>query len=622
MNPVSFESLGLEPDLLQALERKGFEEPTPIQALAIPRLLSGTLNLVARARTGTGKTAAFGLPLIQRLREPTGSVRALVLVPTRELALQVTGEIASLRPSGDYPRVAPVYGGASYGEQFRRLSRGVEIIVGTPGRVKDHIERKSLDLSSLEYFVLDEADEMLDMGFLEDIEWIFEKAPAERRVLMFSATMPKEILRIAKSRLGDYEIVADDTGPVETGLTDQIWIEVRESDKLEVLCRVVDKEEEFYGIVFCSTKVDADNLAKRLGERGYGAEALHGDLSQTERERVVRRFRSKRTTILTATDVAARGIDIERLTHVVNFSLPHDPDSYTHRIGRTGRAGNTGTAVTFVTPDEYRRIFFLRKTAGSSLKKGTVPEVDEVLDARRQRIRGKVLSAAADLGLLQEEPLAEEGGAPAASLAEASDGAQAASGSETPDAARGGDGAAGGPRRDAAVLERWRRLAREITESMGAEDALAAALAAGYGAELDPKRYEDIHTDSVDGTATTRLFIGSGRKDGTDRRAIVTFVKDLTGLPDRLVGGAEVYEGFSFVTVPFEAAEKIIAEARKSGKGPIVKIAFPKEGEAPRRGRPGFHRSPGREAGKGGRGGDFNPPNRTRAHRTNSRSGY
>ena len=580
MSPVTFESLGLEPDILEALQRKGFEEPTPIQALAIPRLLSGGANLVARARTGTGKTAAFGLPLIQQLRQPTGAVRALVLVPTRELALQVSGEIASLRPSGDCPRVAPVYGGASYGEQFRRLSRGVEIVVGTPGRVKDHIERGSLSLAALEYFVLDEADEMLDMGFLEDIEWIFEKAPEDRRVLMFSATMPREILRIAKTRLGEYEIVADDSGPVETSLTDQIWIEVREADKLEVLCRLMDKEDEFYGIVFCATKVDTDGLSKSLGERGYGAEALHGDLSQMEREKVLRRFRSKRTTILTATDVAARGIDIERLTHVVNFSLPHDPDSYTHRIGRTGRAGNTGTAITFVTPDEYRRIFFLRKTAGANLKKGAVPEVDEVLDAKRQRIRGRVLSAAAELGLIAEE---------------------------------------GGQEGDAAALERWRQLAREIGENLEPEDALAAALAAGYGAELDPARYGDVRTDFLDKEATTRLFIGVGRREGADRKEIADFVKELAGLPDRLVGGVEVYDAFSFVTVPFEAAERIIAEARKSGKGPIVKIAFPKDGQSPRRGQPAYRKTSPGDRGPQGRG-RFNPQGQTRARRTNTRS--
>jgi ATP-dependent RNA helicase DeaD len=584
MDTTTFESLGLEPAILEALKHKGFEEPTPIQVLAIPRLLSGSINLVARARTGTGKTAAFGLPLIQKLNQSTGKVRALVLVPTRELALQVTEEISSLRPSGEFPRIAPVYGGASYGEQFRRLSRGVEIIVGTPGRVKDHIDRKSLDLSALEYFVLDEADEMLDMGFSEDIDWIFEQAPVDRRVLMFSATMPKEILRIAKKRLGEYEIVADESGPVETNLTDQIWIEVREADKLEVLCRIIDVQEEFYGIVFCATKVDADNLARSLGERGYGAEALHGDLSQTERERVLGRFRSKRTTILAATDVAARGIDIDKLTHVVNFALPHDPDSYTHRIGRTGRAGNTGTAVTLVTPDEYRRIFFLQKNSGGALKKASVPQVDDVLDAKRSRIRSKVLSSAVDLGLVSDT---EEG---------------------TSTEAKG---------ESTVALERWRRLASELLETLSPEDALAAALSAGYGPELDPNKYREIKTGLVD--SLSRIFIGFGRRDGADRRAVADFVKDLAGIPDRLIEGVEVYDAFSFVNVPFESAEKIIAEARKSGKGPVVKLAFPKDGGRAHQGRP-FHKGPPRgNSGRYVREG-YHPAGRSHSPHSNSRT--
>jgi ATP-dependent RNA helicase DeaD len=585
MDSTTFESLGLEPTILEALNRKGFQEPTPIQALAIPRLLSGSVNLVARARTGTGKTAAFGLPLIQKLKEPSGAVRALVLVPTRELALQVTEEIASLRPCGEYPRIAPVYGGAPYGDQFRRLARGVEIVVGTPGRVKDHIDRGSLDLSALEFFVLDEADEMLDMGFLEDIEWIFEKAPEDRRVLMFSATMPKEILRIARKRLGDYEIVADESGPVQTNLTDQIWLEVREADKLEVLSRLIDIQDEFYGIVFCSTKVDADGLARSLSERGYGAEALHGDLSQTERERVLGRFRSRRTTILTATDVAARGIDIDRLTHVVNFALPNDPDSYTHRIGRTGRAGNTGTAVTFVTPEDSRRVFFLSKATGGALKKGAIPEVEQVLDAKRSRIRAKVMSCAAELGLPSDPAGDPE--------AKADDGASEA-------------------------LGRWRCLATELLENLSPEDALAAALAAGYGPELDPGRYRPIKAGAGD---SSRIFIGTGRRDGADRRAVAQLVKDLGDIPDRMVGGVEVYDAFSFVTVPMESAERIILAARKSGKGLVVKMAFPKDGERGRHGRP-FHKGqPRRDGGKYAREG-YSPYGRGRAPRTAPRPGW
>ncbi|HSV56851.1 MAG TPA: helicase-related protein, partial [Magnetospirillaceae bacterium] len=316
--------------------------------------------------------------------------------------------------------------------------------------------------------------------------------------------------------------------------------------------------------------------------------ALHGDLSQVEREKVLHRFRSRRTTILTATDVAARGIDIDRLTHVVNYSLPHDPDSYTHRIGRTGRAGNSGTAVTFVTPDECRRLFFLRKSAGAILKKGAVPEVDEVLEAKRQRIRNRILTAAAELGLVADEV---EDGHP------------------TVEEAPGGPGEArAGRRGENDAVERWRSLAREISEGLDPLDILAASLAAGYAVELDPTRYNEVRTDFLDREAEVRLFVGAGRRDGADRKTVSAFVRELSGLPDRRIGGVEVYDAFSFVTVPFEAAERTLAEARRSGRGPVVKKAFPRENpraeksrSAPRTaagGRPSGHRPGGSQSSR------------------------
>jgi ATP-dependent RNA helicase DeaD len=529
MTTPSFSSFGLSPATLSALERKGFEEPTPIQALTIPRLLVPGPDLIARARTGTGKTAAFGIPLVERLTENAKHVRAIVLVPTRELALQVTGEILSLR-IGSRPRIAPVYGGASMGEQLRRLASGVDIVVGTPGRVLDHLGRGSLDLSEIEYLILDEADEMLDMGFIEDIETIMEKCGSKRRVILFSATMPHGIVQVAKRRLGAYDIVEDFSEAVATELAEQVWLEVRESDKLEALCRIMDVEEEFYGIVFTSTRIEADRIAKALEERGYGAEPLHGEITQDRRERVLARFRDKRVRILVATDVAARGIDIEKLSHVVNWSLPHDPDAYVHRVGRTGRAGNAGTALTFVTPDEYRKLFKFKKAAGAGFKKAKVPAVDEVLAARRDRIRGRVLASAEGLAA---------------------------------------------PGREAnAVL--WRGLADEILGRVDSREALAASLFEAFGAEIDPGRYREIEDCSVDAAATARLFIGLGRRDKASPRDLAALVRRLTGLPDRLVGGIEIYENFSFANVPFEAAEKAIAEARHSGGLPLIRLATPR----------------------------------------------
>ena len=566
MPSTTFADFGFSAPILEALARKGFEEPTPIQALAIPRLLGGTAHLVARARTGTGKTAAFGLPLIERLSTPAPKVRALILVPTRELAVQVAGEIASLSP-GPAPRIATVYGGASMGEQLRRLSRGVDIVVGTPGRVIDHMDRKTLDLSGLEWLVLDEGDEMLDMGFIEDIEKVMDAANPARRVVMFSATMPQPIVRIAREHLGVFETVEDMTNPVQAGLTDQIWLEVRERDKLEALCRIVDSEDEFYGLVFCHTKIETDAVARALSERGYAAEALHGDVSQDMRERTLARFRDKKTLILVATDVAARGIDVERLTHVVNFNLPFDPESYTHRIGRTGRAGNKGTAITFVTPEEYRRLFALRRASGDGLRKGEVPSIADVIEAKRARIKIKASGAARDiLGLDIGADADSSGAIDADVLSGAVDAPAKPAVGKTPDP----------------YVAAFYSLADELLEDLDPRDAIAALAAAAYSGDLDPRRYGEVRDVSVDSAAKARLYVGIGKQDGAWPKDVAEVVKRLTGLPDRLVDDIEVLERFSFASVPFEAAEKAIAEARRQRGAPPVRIASPK-GTPPKR---------------------------------------
>ena len=566
MDKPNFESFGLGSATLEALARKGFEEATPIQALTIPRLLAPGSALIARARTGTGKTAAFGIPFAELLSEPVGHVRAIVLVPTRELALQVTTELISLR-SGSYPRVAAVYGGASMGEQLRRLGAGVDVVVGTPGRVLDHLSRGTLDLTNIEFLVLDEADEMLDMGFIEDIETIMEKCGEKRRVVLFSATMPAGIVHVAKRRLGTYEIVEDFSEAVATELAEQVWLEVREGDKLEALCRVMDVEEEFYGIVFTTTRIEADRVAKALEERGYDAEALHGEIPQDRRERILAKFREKRIRVLVATDVAARGIDIDNLSHVVNWSLPHDAEAYVHRVGRTGRAGNAGMAITLVTPDEYRKLFRFKHVAGVGFKKAKVPEVDDVLAARKDRLRGKILAKAE---LLAAEAEAERAKDEAEAEAEVE--------AEPKAAPKAAPQSAKKPPRASAKKELWLDLADEILASTEPRVALSAALFEAFGAEIDPARYRKIEGYSVDAAATARLFIGSGKRDKATPAGLASLVKRLSGLPDRSIGGIEIYENFSFVTVPFEAAEKVLSEARRSGTAPTVRFATPKGG--------------------------------------------
>jgi len=544
---MTFESLGLSPAMLETLAKKGFEEPTPIQALAIPRLLVSGPAIAARARTGTGKTAAFGLPLIETLGlggppAGRGPVSALILVPTRELALQVTEEISSLKHGG-MPRLACVYGGASIGEQLRRLSQGVDVVVGTPGRVLDHIGRGSLDVSHLKFFILDEADEMLDMGFIDDIRAVMETMNTDVRMLLFSATLAPAVLDIVKERTGKIEIIEDETETLPTQLAEQLWIEVHQRDKLEALSRIVDNEEDFFGIVFVSTKVEADRLASQLAERGYDAEGLHGDLSQDARERVLGKFRDKRLSILVATDVAARGLDIEKLTHVINWSLPHDPDSYLHRVGRTGRAGNSGTAITFVTPEEYRKLFRIKQVSGKQLKKGSVPAVEGILTAKKDRLAAKVSEKAAEFV------------------------------------------------KDSALRELWTDVAKRILVSMEPEEALAAALAEGFSDQLDPGRYREITEVSVDGTGTSRLFVAAGKRDKVTPKSLVTMIKKLSDLSDTMIGSVEVYDAFSFVSVPYKSAEKIIEQARRAGGFPVVRRAVPKNPSGDGRSDGGFVRS-------------------------------
>lgn len=406
---ITFDDLGLDSQTLAAVERKGFKVPSPIQVLAIPRLLNGEANIIAKARTGTGKTAAFGLPIVQTIRGNGGeTVRALILEPTRELAIQTCTELQSFGDD-DFPRVALLYGGASYNTQIKDLKRGADIVVGTPGRVQDHLERGTLKLDNIDYFILDEGDEMLDMGFIEDIEAIFAQANPASRILLFSATMPKPILRIAETFMGEYEICEEEGFVEEPLLIDQSYWVVREGEKIEALVRLIDIANDFYGLVFTQTKNDADTVTRLLDERGYEVAALHGDIPQGQREKILARFRNKKTRVLVATDVAARGIDITGLSHVVNYSLPYDGATYIHRIGRTGRAGSTGIAVTFVRPEETRRKLeylksAVRRAAKGEMNEGDIPSVEDVLAAKRTRM---LQSLRVQLGLTEEMHEAE-----------------------------------------------------------------------------------------------------------------------------------------------------------------------------------------------------------------------
>ncbi len=369
-----FEKLGISTNVLKALKKKGFKTPTPIQKKVIPVFLEEDRDIIGQAQTGTGKTAAFGIPLIERLKEKTGHVQALILVPTRELAIQVAEEVISLRGNKRL-FVLPIYGGQSIRRQWQYLKRGVDIVVGTPGRILDHLGHKSLKLHNLSYFILDEADEMLNMGFIDDIKEILKSVPLKKRMLLFSATMPETILHIAQKYMNQPVLITAKAPQTTPQLTTQVYYEVSPHRKFDVLCRIIDMEEGFYGLVFCKTKRDVDEIAARLIQRGYNAGALHGGLSQRQRERILNKFKKRWLNVLVATDVAARGIDISNLTHVINYALPEDPAYYIHRIGRTGRAGKEGKAISLVTFKDYKKLHRIKSLFKITIKKKILPKL-------------------------------------------------------------------------------------------------------------------------------------------------------------------------------------------------------------------------------------------------------
>ena len=610
---ISFADLGLDETVLAAIEKKGFKHPSPIQVLAIPRLLNGDANIIAKARTGTGKTAAFGLPIVQRVHEESDHVRALILEPTRELAIQTCNEIQTFT-SGKYPRTTVLYGGASYRDQIRDLKRGCEIVVGTPGRIQDHLERGTLSLDQIDYFILDEGDEMLDMGFIDDIEHIFEQAKPDARILLFSATMPKPILRIAEQFMGDYEICEEEGFVEEPLLIEQKYWFVREGDKIEALVRIIDMSPNFYGLVFTQTKNDADNVTRLLDEKGYDVAALHGDIPQGQREKILARFRSRKTRVLVATDVAARGIDINGLSHVINYSLPYDGATYIHRIGRTGRAGTSGTAITFVRPEERRKLEFLknsvRKAAKGELNEEEIPSVKKVLEVKRERM---LETLKVQLGLMRDP-------------ADVKDGVVYIGGGKAQVEGEDLD------KHDDFVPELksvdaiYTKMAAELCEGQDAQAVLAGILSVDYGKSLDESHYGDItpirprgdrfgdrggrrgergmggrrerFEGGEDRSDQKRLFIQLGRRDGYNARGIADYFSDLLNIPGKLVDRIDVSTNFSLVSLPIESANKVL-DLSQSGKIPHVHVDS-KSGGGRGRDRD-FDDFGGRDRGFGGR---------------------
>jgi len=543
---AGFAGLALRPELLQALTSLGYEEPTPIQREAIPPLLAGH-DLVGQAATGTGKTAAFALPVLQGMaRDGRGAgPSALVLVPTRELAEQVSQAVHRYgRDLG--VRVLPVYGGQPIGRQLEALHRGVDVVVGTPGRVLDHINRATLKLGTVRTVVLDEADEMLDMGFAEDIEAILAETPADRQTVLFSATMPPRIDAIARRHLRDPVRIQMGREPSTAGdlpLVRQSAYIVARAHKPAALARVLDVEAPSAAIVFCRTRQEVDEVTEILNGRGYRAEALHGGMSQDQRDRVMGRLRGGSTELLVATDVAARGLDIEQLTHVVNYNVPAAPESYVHRIGRVGRAGREGAAVTLAEPREQRMLKAVERLTGQRI---TVEQVPTVTDLRARRME---LTRAA----LQ------------ASL-EADD------------------------------LERFRVVIDSLIDEFAIEDVALAAVKLAHeaaGGDVDEEEIPSVARDpradvrdraakrpdgrrerSSSDAGATRLFLGLGRRAGLRPQDLVGAITGEAGLNARDIGAIQITDRFSLVEVPEAAADRVIAALQRCtirGRRPTVR---------------------------------------------------
>ena len=544
---AGFAGLGLRPELLRALVSLGYEEPTPIQREAIPPLLAGN-DLVGQAATGTGKTAAFALPVLQSLgAERAAGPQALVLVPTRELAEQVSQAVHRYgRELG--VQVLPVYGGQPIGRQLQALQRGVQVVVGTPGRVLDHINRGTLHLGGVTTVVLDEADEMLDMGFAEDIDAILAETPSERQTVLFSATMPPRIDAIARRHLREpvrIRMAQEDAASGDLPLVRQSAYIVARPHKAAALGRVLDVEAPTAAIVFCRTREEVDQVTETLNGRGYRAEALHGGMSQDQRDRVMGRLRGGSTELLVATDVAARGLDIEQLTHVINFSVPSAPEAYVHRIGRVGRAGREGVAITLAEPREQRMLKAIERLTGRRI---TVERLPTVTDLRARRLE---LTRAALQGSLEGDD-----------------------------------------------LERFRVVIDSLTDEFDVEDiALAAVklLHEAAGGDVDeeeipspaPPRRERETREPRDSreprvgrrprgadSGVTRLFVGIGRRAGLRPQDLVGAIAGESGLNSREIGAIQITDRFSLVEVPDAAAEVVINALSRStirGRRPTVR---------------------------------------------------
>ena len=505
---MKVDELNIDERILRAIEDMGFEETSPIQTQAIPAVCEG-IDVVGQAQTGTGKTAAYTIPMLMKIDPQIKKPQAIVLCPTRELAVQVAEEIRKLAKYMSDIKVLPVYGGQEIVRQIKSLKTGVQIIVGTPGRVMDHMRRKTVKFDDINMVILDEADEMLDMGFREDMETILTETPEDRQTVMFSATMPKAIMDIARNFQKDARIIKVVRKELTVSNIEQFYYEVRPKNKTEVLCRLIDIYNPRLSVVFCNTKRQVDELTSELKGRGYFADGIHGDMKQQQRDRVMDDFRSGKVDILIATDVAARGIDVDDVDMVFNYDIPQDEEYYVHRIGRTGRAGRSGMALSFISGKEVYKLKDIERYCKTKILAKPVPSLDDVKNTKLDNMFDKIRQTIEEGGLTDMVNLVEE------------------------------------------------HVNQEEYTSM---DMAAALLKMLIGDTLDREdEVEEFHFDTdKDDSRMVRLFINIGKKDKIKPANILGAIAGESGMPGKLVGAIDMMDNYTFVDVPAIHAEKIL----------------------------------------------------------------
>ena len=523
MEEARFEDLGLCPEIMKAVKNMGFEEASPIQAKAIPAMLEGK-DIIGQAQTGTGKTAAFGIPLLEKIDPKNKKLQAIVLCPTRELAIQVAEEIRNLAKYMHAIKVLPIYGGQEIVKQIRSLKSGTQLIIGTPGRVMDHMRRKTVKMENVHTVVLDEADEMLNMGFREDIETILEGVPEERQTVLFSATMPKPILDITKRFQKNAELIKVTKKELTVPNIEQFYYEVKPKNKEEVLSRLLDIYNPKLSVIFCNTKKQVDLLVNGLLGRGYFAAGLHGDMKQAQRDRVMEGFRKGKTEILVATDVAARGIDVEEVEAVFNYDLPQDDEYCVHRIGRTGRAGRVGRSFSFVTGKEVYKLKEIQRYCKTKIYAQKVPSLDDVANTKMDKLMETINR------IIEEEDLTTY----------------------------------------------FQMIQAEVNDSDYTSMDIAAALlklCSGTKEEDSADMFEDTGAEEP---GMVRLFINIGKKHKAKPGDILGALAGESGLPGKVVGTIDMYDKYTFVEVPREYARDILNamdHAKIKGKSVAVEPA-------------------------------------------------